>query len=153
MLPWGSMTYPGGSIKCQDQCPCKGTGIHICSTSMVFIKPNVDTPLSWDHWPNILRHPDTSQELGYKFVRPLGSCTRWQEPRHLPHNEASRLQVYFLLGKPNKLRYCVCFLRGEANKDSRSWPTDPSQKQYLTAWQEKCPKEYKWQLSCIHLKS
>lgn len=89
----------------------------------------------------------------YKSVRPLGSCTQWHEPMHLPHNEATRLQrpVCVLVGKSNKLRYCVCFLRGEANKDSRSWPTDPSQKQYLTAWQEKWPKEYEWQLYSLKI--
>lgn len=153
MVLWESMTYLDGSIKCQVQCIHKGTVTHIRSTKHDFYKTNVVIPLSQDHWSNIFRYPDTSQKLGYKFVRPLGSFIRWHEPMHLLHSEAIWLQhpVYFLLGKSNKLCYCVCFLRGEANKDSRSWPADPSQKRYLTAWQEKCPKEYKWQLYSLKI--
>lgn len=56
---------------------------------MIFIKPNAVIPLSGDHWSNFRRHPDTSQELGYKFARSPGGCTRWREPRHLPPNEAT----------------------------------------------------------------
>lgn len=101
----GSMTHLEGSIKCQAQCTHEGTVIHICSTRIVFIKPNAVIPLSRDHWSNIHRYPDTSQELRYNCLsifpswsdppnsslpaRSLGRCTRWREPRHLPPNEAT----------------------------------------------------------------
>lgn len=87
---WGSMTYLEGFIKCQAQSTCKSIVIHIYSTTMIFMKQNVITPLSQDHWSNILRHLDTRQELGYKHGKPLCSCTSWHEPMHLPHNEATR---------------------------------------------------------------